>query len=103
MTTTPNPGPTRTPRGFGIDSRIGAAALRAPAASMEDSCPRAILKFQPRNSFDYRVHYEPQLRSNLTASLMANLTANLLMANLTDNLMANLTTKLHTKLPAKLT
>ena len=46
---------------FGIDSRIGAAASRAPAASREDSCPQAILKFQPRNSFDYMVRYEPQL------------------------------------------
>ena len=28
MTTTPPPGPTCTPRGFGIDPRPGAAALR---------------------------------------------------------------------------
>ena len=35
---------------------IGAAALRAPAASKEASRPQAILKFQPRNIFDhYRV------------------------------------------------
>ena len=54
MTTTP-------PR---TDPRLGAAALRAPAASKEDSRPQAILKFQPRNSFDYRVRYEPQLNSN---------------------------------------
>ena len=52
MTTTP-------PR---INPRLGAAALRAPAASREDSRPQAILKLQPRNSFDYRVRYEPQLR-----------------------------------------
>ena len=52
MTTTP-------PR---IDPRLGAAALRAPAASMVDSRPQAILKLRPRNSFDYRVRYEPQLR-----------------------------------------
>ena len=51
MTTTP-------PR---IDPRLGAAALRAPAASMVDSRPLAILKLRPRNSFDYRVRYEPQL------------------------------------------
>ena len=51
MTTTP-------PR---INPRLGAAALRASAASREDSRPQAILKLQPRNSFDYRVHYEPQL------------------------------------------
>ena len=50
MTTTP-------PR---IDPRLGAAALRAPAASMVDSRPQAILKLRPRNSFDYRVRYEPQ-------------------------------------------
>ena len=52
MTTTP-------PR---INPRLGAAALRAPAASREDSRPQAILKLQPCNSFDYRVCYEPQLR-----------------------------------------
>ena len=61
MTTTPNPGPPAPPGGFGNDSRIGAAAPRAPAASKENSRPQAILKFQPRNSFDYRVRYEPQL------------------------------------------
>ena len=37
MTTTP------PPRGFGIDPRLGAAALRAPAASREDYRPQAIL------------------------------------------------------------
>ena len=63
MTTTPNPGPTRAPRGVGIDSRIDEAALRAPAASREDYHPQAILKFQPRNSFDYWVRYEPKLIS----------------------------------------
>ena len=52
MTTTP-------PR---INPRLGAAALRAPAASREDYCSQAILIFQPRNSFDYRVRYEPLLR-----------------------------------------
>ena len=35
--------------------------LRATAASKEDSRPQAILKFQPCNSFDYRVRYDPQL------------------------------------------
>ena len=44
-----------------IDPGLGAAAIRVPAASREDSRPQAILKFQPRNSFDYRVRYEPQL------------------------------------------
>ena len=48
------------PEGFGIDPRLGEAALRAQAASKEDSRPHAILKLQPRNSFDYRVRYEPQ-------------------------------------------
>ena len=55
MTTTLPPG------GFGFDHRLGAAALRAPAASWEDYRPHAILKLQPRISFDYRVRYEPQL------------------------------------------
>ena len=62
MTTTLPPGTTRTPRGVGIDPRLGAAALRAPAASKEDYRPQAILKSQPRISFDYRVRYEPQLK-----------------------------------------
>ena len=39
MTTTPPPGPTRTPGGVGIDPRLGAAAITAPAASKEDYCP----------------------------------------------------------------
>ena len=56
MTTTP-------PR---ITPRLGAAALRAPAASREDSRPQAI---QPRNSFDYRVRYEPQLNGLKLANL----------------------------------
>ena len=43
-----------------IDPRLGAAALRAQAASMVDSRPHALLKLRPRNSFDYRVRYEPQ-------------------------------------------
>ena len=37
------------PRGFGIDSRIGAAAPRAPAA---------ILKFHRLSSLDYRVRHK---------------------------------------------
>ena len=40
---------------FGIDPGLGVTA------SIEDSCSQAILKFQPHNSFDYRVRYEPQL------------------------------------------
>ena len=45
-------------REFGIDSRIGAASTRAPAASMEDSRPQAILKFHRLSSLDYRVRHE---------------------------------------------
>ena len=41
-----------------IDSRIDAAAPRAPAASMEDSRPQAILKFHHLSSLDYRVRHE---------------------------------------------
>ena len=48
MTTTPPPG------GFGIDPRLGAAALRAPAAFREDSRPQAILKVHRPSSLDYR-------------------------------------------------
>ena len=48
-----------------INPRLGAAALRATAASREDSHPQAILKLQPRNSFDYRVLYEPQLNVSI--------------------------------------
>ena len=60
MTTTPPQGPTRTSEGFGIDPRLGAAALRAPAASREDSCPQAILKFYRPSSLDYRARHGPQ-------------------------------------------
>ena len=38
----------------GIDPRLGEAALRAPAASREDSFPQAILKFHHPSSLDYR-------------------------------------------------
>ena len=66
MTTTLPPGPTRTPRGFGIDPRLGAAALRAPAASKEDSRPHAILKFHRPSSLDYRVRHElPVCKRNI--------------------------------------
>ena len=56
MTTT-KPGPTCTPRGFGIDPRIGAAAQRAPAASKEDSCPQAILKVHRPSNLNYRARH----------------------------------------------
>ena len=49
-----------------IDPGLGAAATRVPAASREDSRFQAILQFQPRNSFSYRVHYESQLNLHLT-------------------------------------
>ena len=55
---------TTSPR---IDPKLGAAALRSPAASSEDSRPQAILKFQLRNSFDYRVLYEPKLKPMVLA------------------------------------
>ena len=45
---------TTTPGGFGIDPRLGAATLRAPEASKEDSHPQAILKFHHPSSLDYR-------------------------------------------------
>ena len=40
MATTPPPGPAPPPGEFGIDPRLGVAALRAPAASREDSRPQ---------------------------------------------------------------
>ena len=54
MTTTLPPRPTRTPGGFGIGPRPGAAAQRAPAASRKDYPPQAILKFHRPSSLDYR-------------------------------------------------
>ena len=56
MTTTP-------PR---IDPRLGAAALRAPAVSKEDSCPQAILKFRPPSSLDYKARHGPQTTYTFT-------------------------------------
>ena len=49
MTTTLPQDQPAPPGGFGINPRLGVAALRAQAASKEVSCPQAILKFQPRN------------------------------------------------------
>ena len=43
-----------------IDPRLGAAALRAPAASREDSRPQAILKFHRPSSLDYRARHGPK-------------------------------------------
>ena len=45
------------PGGFEIDPRIGAATLRAAAASKEDSCPQAILKLHHPSSLDYRARH----------------------------------------------
>ena len=59
MTTTPPIGPTRTPRGIGIDPRLGAVSLRAPPVSREDSRPQAILKFHCPSSLDYRARHGP--------------------------------------------
>ena len=50
------------PEGFEIDSRIGAAAPRAPTVSKEDSRSQAILKFRPSGSLDYKARQEPQTR-----------------------------------------
>ena len=60
MTTALPPGPTSTPRGmgFGIDPRLGVAALRAPAASKEDYRPQAILRLHHPNRLDYRGRHE---------------------------------------------
>ena len=59
------PNPTQDqlapPEVFEIDSRIGAAAPRPPAASKEDSCPQAILKFHRLSSLDYRALHGPSV------------------------------------------
>ena len=57
MTTKPPPGEPAPTGGSGIDPRLGAATLRAPAASREDSCPQAILKLHRPNSLDYRARH----------------------------------------------
>ena len=59
MTTTPPPRSTCTPRVVWIDPRLGAAALRAPAASREDYLPQAILKLHRPSSLDYRARHGP--------------------------------------------
>ena len=53
----PNQDQPAPPEGFEIDSRIGAAAPRAPAASKEISCPQAILKLHSPSSLDYRARH----------------------------------------------
>ena len=46
----------KPPEEFGIDSKIGAATTRAPAASQEESHYQAILKFHRLSGLDYRAH-----------------------------------------------
>ena len=53
------------PEGFEIDSRIGAAAPRAPTVSKVDSRPQAILKFHRLSSLDYRVRHELPVNSKI--------------------------------------
>ena len=43
--------------GFGIDPRLGAAALRASVVSREDSRPQHILKFYHHSSLNNRAHH----------------------------------------------
>ena len=61
MTITPLPLATRIPRMAQFDLMLGAVTTRVAAPFIDDSCAQAILIFKPRNSFDYRVCYEPQL------------------------------------------
>ena len=61
MTTALPPKPICTPGGFRIDPRLGAAALRAPAASREDSRPQAILKLHRPSSLDYKARHGPPM------------------------------------------
>ena len=56
------PGEEPAPRGgFRIDQGLDAVTTRVPAASREELQFSSIHKFQPRNSFNYRVDYEPKL------------------------------------------
>ena len=56
MTTTP-------PR---INARLGAATLRAPAASREDSRPQAILKLHRSGSLDYKARHGLQVNLDVS-------------------------------------
>ena len=56
------------PEGFEIDSRIGAAAPRAPTVSKVDSRPQAILKFHRLSSLDYRVRHELPVGKDIISS-----------------------------------
>ena len=65
-----NPPPTQDQpapaESFEIDSRIGAAAPRAPTVSKVDSRPQAILKFRPPSSLDYKARHGPQTAAFLS-------------------------------------
>ena len=65
MTTTLPSVPTRTPRVFEIDPRIGAVATKAPKASNEDSRPQAIVKLHCLNSLHYIVHHRLPVFTNV--------------------------------------
>ena len=83
MTTTPPPELTRTPRGIGINPRPGAAALRAPADSREDSCPQAILEFHCTSSLDYRArHGLPVIRGLFLSNIQILLRLRLFLKKL---------------------
>ena len=56
------------PGGFEIDSRIGAATPRVPAASNEDSRPQDILKLHRPSSLDYRARHGPPVLRPFTLS-----------------------------------
>ena len=58
MTTTPPQDQPAPPRGFVIDPKLGAAALRAPVASKKDYRPQAILKLHCTSTLDYRVSHD---------------------------------------------
>ena len=65
VTTTLSPWPICYPLGVAELILQGVATTRVPAASRDDSRFQAILKFQPLNSFNYRVRYVPQLVKSL--------------------------------------
>ena len=58
------------PGGFGIDPRLGAAALRALEASKEDHRPQVTLKLHPSSSLDYRVRHELPVVNLKTISIL---------------------------------
>ena len=74
MTITLPPTPTSTSRGFGIDPRLDAAALRAPAASKVDYRPQAILKFHRPSSLDYRTRNKPPVYIQYLKDTLCKLT-----------------------------